>query len=53
MFFKGREIAFKEQGEILLLRFADDLAELCKVESLPRLEGNRMILMLSPKKQNN
>jgi translation initiation factor IF-3 len=50
VFFKGREIAFKEQGEILLLRFADDLSELCKVESLPKLEGNRMILMLSPKK---
>lgn len=49
VFFSGREIVFKDQGEILLLRFAQDLAELAKVEQLPRLEGKRMILILSPK----
>ena len=50
VFFKGRSILFKEQGEVLLLRFANDLEELAKVDSLPKLEGKRMILMLSPKK---
>lgn len=49
VFFSGREIVFKDQGEILLLRFATDLAELAKVEQLPRLEGKRMILILAPK----
>lgn len=49
VFFKGRSILFKEQGEILLLRFAQDLEEYGKVESLPKLEGKRMILFLSPK----
>lgn len=49
VFFSGREIVFKDQGEILLLRFAQDLAELAKVEQLPRLEGKRMILILAPK----
>lgn len=49
VFFKGRSILFKEQGEVLLLRFANDLEELAKVESLPVLEGKRMIVMLSPK----
>lgn len=49
VFFKGRSILFKEQGEILLLRFANDLEELAKVDQLPRLEGKRMIIMLSPK----
>jgi len=49
VFFKGRSILFKEQGEILLLRFANDLEELGKVESMPVLEGKRMILMLAPK----
>ena len=49
VFFKGRTIIFKEKGEILLLRFAQDLEELAKVESLPKLEGKRMIVMLSPK----
>jgi len=49
VFFKGRTIIFKEKGEILLLRFAQDLEELAKVESLPKLEGKRMIIMLSPK----
>ncbi len=50
VFFKGRSILFKEQGEILLLRFAQDLEELGKVEQLPRLEGKRMTIFLSPKK---
>jgi translation initiation factor IF-3 len=49
VFFKGRTIVFKEKGEILLLKFAQELEELAKVESLPKLEGKRMIIMLSPK----
>ncbi len=49
VFFKGRSILFKEQDEVLLLRFANDLEELGKVESMPVLEGKRMILMLAPK----
>ncbi len=51
VFFKGRSILFKEQGEVLLLRFAQDLEEYGKVESLPQLEGKRMIMFLAPKKQ--
>jgi len=51
VFFKGRSILFKEQGEVLLLRFASDLEEVGKVEQLPRLEGKRMIISLSPKKK--
>jgi translation initiation factor IF-3 len=50
VFFKGRSILFKEQGEILLLRFANELEEYAKVDQLPRLEGKRMIIMMSPKK---
>jgi translation initiation factor IF-3 len=49
VFFKGRSILYKEQGEILLLRFAQDLEELGKVEQLPKLEGKRMHMTLSPK----
>jgi translation initiation factor IF-3 len=49
VFFRGRQIVFKDQGEILLLRFAQDLEEFGKVEQMPRLEGKRMILILSPK----
>jgi translation initiation factor IF-3 len=49
VFFKGRSILFKEKGEILLLRFAQDLEELGKVEQLPKLEGKRMIMFISPK----
>lgn len=49
VFFKGRSILFKEQGEVLLLRFANDLEEIAKVDSMPTLEGKRMIIMLSPK----
>ena len=48
VFFKGRSILFKEQGEVLLLRFATDLEEYGKVEQLPVLEGKRMIIMLTP-----
>ena len=50
VFFKGRSIMFKEQGEILLLRFANDLEEFAKVDQLPKLEGKKMFLFLSPKK---
>lgn len=51
VFFRGRSIVFKEQGELLLARFANDLAEYGKSEAVPSLEGKRMILNLSPKKQ--
>ena len=51
VFFKGRSILFKEQGEILLLKFIQALEEISKVDQLPRLEGKRMIIMLSPKKK--
>ena len=50
VFFKGRSILFKEQGEVLLLRFAADLEEYGKVESMPALEGKRMIMFIAPKK---
>lgn len=50
VFFRGRSILFKEQGEVLLLRFANDLAEYGKVESMPALEGKKMFLYLAPKK---
>jgi translation initiation factor IF-3 len=50
VFFKGRSILFKEQGEVLLLRFANDLEDYGRVEQLPLLEGKRMIIMLAPKK---
>ena len=51
VFFRGRSIVFKEQGELLLARFANDLAEFGKPDAIPNLEGKRMILNLSPKKQ--
>mgnify|MGYP001324213902 FL=1 len=51
VFFKGRSILFKEQGEKLLARFVDDLEEYGKVDQTPRLEGKRMIIILSPKKK--
>ena len=51
VFFKGRSILFKEQGEVLLLRFANDLEDYGKVDQLPRLEGKRMIIAFSPKKK--
>jgi translation initiation factor IF-3 len=50
VFFRGRSILFKEQGEVLLLRFAQDLEEYGKVESMPVLEGKRMIMFIAPKK---
>ena len=50
VFFRGRSILFKEQGEVLLLRFANDLEEFGKVESMPSLEGKKMFLYLTPKK---
>ena len=49
VFFRGRSIVFKEQGEILLMRFATDLEEIAKVEMMPKLEGKRMTMMLAPK----
>lgn len=51
VFFKGRSIIYKEQGQILLLRLAQDLEELGKVEALPVLEGKRMIMYIAPKKK--
>lgn len=50
VFFRGRSILFKDQGELLLLRFANDLEDYAKVENMPIMEGKRMSVMLSPKK---
>lgn len=50
VFFKGRSIVFKDQGEILLLRLAQDLEEVGKVEQMPKLEGKRMTMFIAPKK---
>jgi len=50
VFFKGRSILFKEQGEVLLLRFANDLEDYGRVELMPLLEGKRMTIMLTPRK---
>lgn len=50
VFFRGRSILFKEQGEVLLLRFANDLEEYGKVEQMPKLEGKKMFLFIAPKK---
>ena len=50
VFFRGRSILFKEQGEVLLLRFANDLEEYGKVEQMPKLEGKKMFLFMAPKK---
>ena len=49
VFFKGRSIVYKDQGEILLLRLAQELEELGKVEQMPKLEGKRMTMMIAPK----
>lgn len=49
VFFKGRTILFKDKGEILLLRLAQELESLGKVEQLPKLEGKRMIMLMAPK----
>jgi translation initiation factor IF-3 len=50
VFFKGREMHFKDKGEFLLLKLIQELQDICKVESLPKMEGNRMIIFLYPKK---
>ena len=49
VFFRGRSIVFKEQGDILLLRFATDLEEVAKVEMMPKLDGKKMNMVLAPK----
>ena len=49
VFFKGRSIVYKEQGEIMMLKFAQALEEFGKVESMPKLEGKRMLMMIAPK----
>lgn len=49
VFFRGRQIVFKEQGEILLLKFATALEDIAKVEAMPKLEGKKMIMILAPK----
>lgn len=51
VFFKGRAIVFKDRGEILLLRFAQELEEFGSVEQLPKLDGKKMIMMIAPKKK--
>ena len=51
VFFKGRTIVFKERGEILLLKFAQELAEIGLVEQMPKLEGKKMIMMIQPLKK--
>ena len=51
VFFRGRTIVFKDRGEILLLKFAQELADIGAVEQLPKLEGKRMIMMINPKKK--
>ena len=51
VFFRGRTIVFKERGEILLLRFAQELEEVGLVEQMPKLEGKRMTIMINPKKK--
>ncbi len=50
VFFKGRSIIYKEQGEVILLRFAQEVEEVGKVEQMPKLEGKRMIMLIAPKK---
>jgi translation initiation factor IF-3 len=51
VFFKGRSIVFKEKGQILLLRLAQDLEDLGKVEQMPVLEGKKMTIFIAPKKK--
>ena len=53
VFFRGRSIVFKEQGEILLLRFANDLEEYARVELMPKLDGKKMNMILAPKSKKN
>lgn len=52
VFFRGRTIVFKDRGEILLLRFAQEIGEIGVLESMPKLEGKKMIIMINPKKGN-
>jgi translation initiation factor IF-3 len=51
VFFKGRSIIYKDQGQIILLKLAQELEEYGKVEQMPKLEGKRMTMFLSPKKK--
>ena len=51
VFFKGRSIVFKDRGEILLLKFAQELEEYGTLEQMPKLEGKKMIMMINPKKK--
>lgn len=51
VFFKGRSILFKDKGQILLLKFAQALEDIASVESMPKMEGKRMIMMIAPKKK--
>lgn len=51
VFFRGRSIVYKDKGEIILLKFAQGLEEVGKVERLPKLEGKRMIMIITPKKK--
>lgn len=53
VFFRGRSIVYKDQGEIILLRFAQELEEFGKVEMMPKLEGKRMMMMIAPKTNKN
>lgn len=53
VFFKGRSIMYKEQGELILCKFADSLAEVGVAENTPKLEGKRMIMFIKPKKSKN
>ncbi len=50
VFFKGRSIIYKEKGELILLRFAQEIEEYGKVEQMPKMEGKRMIMLVSPRK---
>jgi translation initiation factor IF-3 len=52
VFFKGRSILFKDSGQILLLKLAQQLEDIATVESMPKMEGKRMIMMLAPKKKS-
>ena len=51
VFFKGRTIVFKERGQILLLKFAQELEDIGVLEQMPKLEGKKMIIMINPKKK--
>lgn len=53
VFFKGREISYKDKGEILLLKLANELSEIGIVESMPKMEGHKMYMTIKPKKSGN